>query len=187
MASLRQSSVDPEGAPPLPAAFRLRPAEPIDVPALMLLKHKMLMEERAEISVQGTALDWLHQGFGPAPTYTAHVVENEAAIVVGMVIFNERRIAGWPRPSLYVQDLYVEPEHRRQGIGRALIAQVARDARDRNAAYVELNVREENPARRLYHRTGFEMVPNCLVYVLGGQTLLDLANSAAELLALAGM
>lgn len=153
----------------------------------MLLKHKMLMEERADFGVQGTALDWLHQGFGPAPTYSASVVENEAAIVIGMIIFDERRIAGWSRPSLHVQDLYVEPEYRHRGIGRALLTQVARDARDRNAAFVELNVREENPARRLYDRSGFQVVPHCVVYVLGGQTLLDFANSAIEILALAGM
>lgn len=186
MAVLCPTTDDPSATPALPGVFQIRPTKPGDVPMLMVLKQKMLIEEGVPTGLQGTVLDWLLQGFGPAPSYTAHVAECEGQ-VIGIVIFNERRIAGWARPSIYVQDLYVEPQHRRRGLGRALLAGVAGVARDRDAVYVELNVRSENPARQLYHRTGFEMVPHCLVYVLGGQALLDFANSAAELLMLAGM
>lgn len=52
----------------------------------------------------------------------------------------------------------VRPEHRRRGIGEALIRQLAHDARARGAERIFLEMRENNPAAALYRRVGFEPI-----------------------------
>lgn len=58
--------------------------------------------------------------------------------------------------TLNVHDIAVLPEHRGAGIGRALLDRVEERARERDCARVNLEVLEDNPARRLYERAGFE-------------------------------
>ena len=45
-----------------------------------------------------------------------------------MVIYSERAYTGWHEPALYIQDLFVEHDHRGHGIARALLARAAADA-----------------------------------------------------------
>ena len=61
------------------------------------------------------------------------------------------------RPAVVLNDLYVVPDARQSGIGRALVAAVVRDARRARAAYVSLETARTNArARRLYEAVGFE-------------------------------
>jgi len=55
-----------------------------------------------------------------------------------------------------IHDLAVNPEYRRQGIGEALMVAVEKKAREEKCCKVTLEVREDNPARSLYERNGFE-------------------------------
>jgi GNAT superfamily N-acetyltransferase len=59
------------------------------------------------------------------------------------------------RPLINVHDLFVAPEHRGAGIGRALLDAVSDKARSLSCAKVTLEVYENNPARRLYEAAGF--------------------------------
>jgi GNAT superfamily N-acetyltransferase len=77
-----------------------------------------------------------------------------------------------------VQDVFVLTEHRRSGIGRALLAAAASQATQCGACLVYLNVHGNNPARRLYERTGFEAVPNCVVHCVSGPAMHALAEAA---------
>ncbi|MBO6040156.1 MAG: ribosomal protein S18-alanine N-acetyltransferase [Oscillospiraceae bacterium] len=59
----------------------------------------------------------------------------------------------------YVGDLAVCAEHRREGLGTALVNAMADEAREKALSFLTLEVRESNlPARRLYERCGFEIV-----------------------------
>jgi len=60
--------------------------------------------------------------------------------------------------SMHLFALEVGPEWRDQGVGRALVEQVLAEARRRGLRRVFLEVRVDNPARRLYHRIGFRRV-----------------------------
>lgn len=62
------------------------------------------------------------------------------------------------RPVVGVEDVYVVPSERDQGVGSAMLLHVERWALRRGAARMELHVRRGNRARRLYRRHGFEPV-----------------------------
>jgi len=164
-------------------AYCVRPATPADVPALLHLKRHLAVVENAEFVLRATAHDWLRDGFGAQARFTAFVAEH-AGTMVGMITASERYYTSWAGCTLYIQDIYVEPDWRGHGIGAALLGCVAALALERRAPLVELTVREENPARRLYDRVGFQQVA-CANYVIAGPALADLARSARTSSALA--
>jgi ribosomal protein S18 acetylase RimI-like enzyme len=167
--------------------FRVRAAQPGDIPALMRLKRLLAADENSLHAVRAGATDWLRDGFGPHSGFTAFVAEIEGAkAVVGMATVSRRTITGWNGPVIFLQDLYVEADHRNSGIARALVARVAAFAHDLGSPIVELTVRADNPAQEFYQRNGFTHLPHCLTYVLAGPALEALAARDKDGLALAG-
>ena len=158
------------------AEISVRPATPADVPALLRLKRQLAIMENAEFVLRATAQDWLRDGFGPRARFTAFVAEH-ARVVVGMATASERYYTSWAGCTLYIQDIYVDLEWRGRGIGAALLGCVAALAVERGSPLVELTVREDNPARRLYRRLGFHQV-ECANYVIAGAALTNLAAAA---------
>jgi len=156
-------------------ALRVRAAVPSDVPALFAMKWQLAILERSEAAIRATEHDWLRDGFGPDARFQAYVAEQDLA-VIAMVTVSERYYTGWAGSSLYIQDLFVAPAHRRRGVAGALVARVAARAVERGCPFVELTVRDDNPARKLYRRTGFVPVGQSTAYVLGGTALADLAG-----------
>jgi ribosomal protein S18 acetylase RimI-like enzyme len=137
--------------------FSVRPAVPADVAALLRLKRQLATLENAEFVLRATPQDWLRDGFGPGARFTAFVAE-QASAVVGMVTASERYYTSWAGCTLYIQDIYVESASRGRGIGAALLGCVAMLALERGMPLVELTVRDDNPARKLYGRLGFHQV-----------------------------
>jgi predicted N-acetyltransferase YhbS len=169
------------------AAFLVRAARPADVPALMRLKRLLAEGENSLHAVRATAADWLRDGFGPGAGFTAFVAEDEhAGRVIGMTTCSRRTITGWSGPVVFLQDLFVELQHRKQGIANALVAHVAAYARDLGSPIVELTVHADNPAQAFYQRNGFRHLPHCLTYVLAGPALDTLAEQIDRKLPLAG-
>ena len=171
------------------APFHVRAAMPADVPALMRLKRLLAQGEDSLHAVRATAADWLRDGFGPGAGFAAFVAEakhESSGSVIGMATCSRRIITGWDGPVIFLQDLFVEPDCRRRGVARALMARVAAYARDLGSPIVELTVRANNPARDFYHRNGFAHLPLCLTYVLAGPALASLAEQDGQKLALAG-
>jgi ribosomal protein S18 acetylase RimI-like enzyme len=169
-------------------ACAVRAAIPTDIPALMQLKRLLAEGEDALHAVQASAADWLRDGFGEHAGFSAFVAECGGS-VVGMAICSRRVITGWNGPVLFLQDLFVEPAHRRHGIARALVARVAAYAHEIGSPIVELTVRADNPAQVFYRQNGFIPLPQCLTYVISGPALIALAERDAlnqETLALAG-
>jgi ribosomal protein S18 acetylase RimI-like enzyme len=163
-----------------PIAFLVRPATPADVGSLVRMKKALAVVEKAEYAVRATEQDWLRGGFGPNARFTAFIAEHEGA-GIGMNTCSERYYTGWPEPTIYVVDIFVEPRYRRCGVARALLGQVAALAIARGSPMIELTVREDNPARNLYRRCGFQRVGHCVNYVAGLSTLAKLtADSQAQ-------
>jgi ribosomal protein S18 acetylase RimI-like enzyme len=180
-----------EHRPPPPIPFRVRPAEPADIPALMRLKRLLAADENSLHAVRASATDWLRDGFGPHPGFSAFVAEIESAkesakSVVGMATLSRRTITGWNGSVVFLQDLYVEADYRNSGIARALVARVAAYAHELGSPIVELTVRADNPAQEFYQRNGFTLLPHCLTYVLAGPALEALAERDKDQLALTG-
>jgi GNAT superfamily N-acetyltransferase len=80
------------------------------------------------------------------------------------------------RPGIYLEDLYVRPEFRGAGVGRALLVHIAGLARDRNCGRLEWSVLDWNePAIGFYRRIGASPVSGWTVYRVTGEALEELA------------
>jgi ribosomal protein S18 acetylase RimI-like enzyme len=156
-------------------AYAVRAATPADIPALMQLKHLLAEGEDCLHVVRASAADWLRDGFGEHAGFCAFVAEQDG-VAVGMATCSRRVLTGWNGPVIFLQDLIVEPAHRRRGIARALVARVAAYARELGSPIVELIVRADNPAQVFYRQNGFIPLPQCLTYVVFGPALTALAK-----------
>lgn len=161
------------------APFHIRDATPADIPALMRLKLLLAADENSTHAVRASAADWLRDGFGEHAGFCAFVAELNGA-VFGMATCSRRVITGWNGPVVFLQDLFVEPAHRRRGIAGALMARVAAYACELGSPIVELTVRADNPAQAFYQRNGFSHLPECLTYVIAGPALAGLAARDGE-------
>jgi ribosomal protein S18 acetylase RimI-like enzyme len=80
------------------------------------------------------------------------------------------------RPGIYLEDLYVKPEFRGMGIGRAVLVYLARLAKERNCGRLEWSVLNWNePAIRLYRGIGAVPMDEWTVYRVSGEALEELA------------
>jgi GNAT superfamily N-acetyltransferase len=155
----------------------VRPARPADVPALLAMKRQLAIGEDAECALRATEADWRRDAFGPHARFAAFVAEQDGALV-GMATVSERYYTSWAGCTLYIQDIFVEPAQRGRGIASALLARIGEYALEQGSPLVELTVRDDNPARRLYQGRGFTRVP-CEHYVTGAAALAE-ATAAAE-------
>ena len=117
--------------------YRVRAAQLADIPALMRLKWRLALAEDATLVVRAAADDWLRDGFGADARFVVFVAEIGDAIV-GMATCSDRYVTGWIGPTILLQDLFVDAEHRQRGVARALLAQVVLRARERGSPLVEL-------------------------------------------------
>jgi ribosomal protein S18 acetylase RimI-like enzyme len=155
-------------------AYTIRLAVPDDVPALCDLKWMFAVHEGSTDVVRASVADWRRDMFGPQPHFFALVAEVDGALV-GMATVAEKFSPGWVGPLCSVDDLFVLPEHRRHGLGKALLAHASAEAVRRGSPFIELTVRETNPALQLYSRVGFKRVPGAVTLVLAGDALAALA------------
>jgi ribosomal protein S18 acetylase RimI-like enzyme len=160
--------------------FTIRPARPDDVPAIFVLKWQLALAEGSTHTVRASEADWHRDMFGPQPHFSAIPAEAGGA-VIGMAIIAEHFSPGWNGPLLVLSDFFVVPAQRRRGVGKALLAHAAAHAIERGAPYLELSVRDNNPARRLYRRAGFARVRHGETYVLAGDALTALGGAGASI------
>jgi ribosomal protein S18 acetylase RimI-like enzyme len=154
--------------------FIVRDAVSADIPAIMRLKLELAASDDTACAVRATAADWARDGFGPSAHFTIFLAEC-ARHVVGMGITAERHSPGWVGPITVLFDVCVEPAFRGRGIGTALLARVAAQAKARDSVMVELTVRAGNRAAALYQRLGFIEVKEARNYVLAGTALDEVA------------
>ena len=171
--------------------FVVRAALSTDIPALIRLKRLLAEGENSLHAVNATEAHWLRDGFGPNAGFCAFVAELGGVVVgnsvVGMATCSKRLITGWNGPIVFLQDLFVEVEHRKHGIAQALMARIAAFACEIGSPIVELTVRADNAAAQdFYRKAGCMPLPECLTYVLAGSSLATLAEQDKAPLALAG-
>ncbi len=109
-----------------------------------------------ETDVAGTSEEAvLRHGFGERPLFRVVIAEDRGP--VGMALFFPHFSTWLGRPGVYVQDLFVDEAARGTGLGRRLLAEVARVAgAEWGAAYMGLSVARANEAARgFYARLGF--------------------------------
>jgi len=155
----------------------IRPAVPADVPTIAALIRELAEYERLADQCVATESD-LHSGlFGPRPVAEALIAE-QSADPAGFALFFHNFSTFLARPGIYLEDLYVRPQVRRQGIGRALLQRLATIAVKRNCARLEWAVLNWNqPAIDFYRRLGAVPMNEWTVYRLTGDGLANLARA----------
>ena len=116
-----------------PGPPRIAAATHADVPLILALIRELADYERMSDQVLATEADIERALFGERPCAEA-VIARVADEAVGFALFFQSFSTFVGRPGLYLEDLYVRPAHRGRGIGRRLLAHLARLAVDREAA-----------------------------------------------------
>ena len=150
-------------AEPSPARFSLRAAEPKDLEAIVGLIRELAEFEKLAHLVQVTAETLAPHLFGSRPVAEAVVVDagaTEQQKVVAFALFFPTLSTFLGKPGLYLEDLYVQPAFRQQGIGRALLRHLAMLASQRGCGRFEWSVLDWNePAIRVYENLGAKLLP----------------------------
>jgi GNAT superfamily N-acetyltransferase len=99
--------------------------------------------------------------------------------VLGFALFFHNYSTFLGKPGIYLEDLFVLPEARRRGYGRALLMEVARIAVERGCGRFEWSVLEWNePAIRFYESLGAKRMEGWRIFRVTGEALMKLARSS---------
>jgi GNAT superfamily N-acetyltransferase len=156
--------------------FAIRPALRGDVASIVRLIHGLAEFEKLTHLVQVTPESLAPHLFGDRPVAEALVAER-AGRVVAFALFFTNFSTFLARPGLYLEDLFVEPEARGQGIGQALLEQLARLAAARGCGRFEWSVLDWNEgAIRFYQRMGATVMPDWRICRIAGPALAVFAD-----------
>jgi len=156
--------------------FKIEQAGPDDAPVLLALIKELAAYERLSDQVSASENLLRQTLFGPGSPAEALLLYLSGE-PVGYCLFFHTFSTFLGRPGLYVEDLYVTPRARGQGLGRAALAQAARIAKERGCARLEFAVLDWNePAIKFYRGLGAEALAEWTVYRLTGRALERLAD-----------
>ena len=160
--------------------FTIRPATVADVPIILELIRALATYERAPNEVTATEENLVEVLFGERPAAEVLLAfENETA--VGFAVFLHNFSTWLGRPGLYLEDLFVRPEDRGKGYGRALLIQLANIARNRGCGRMEWAVLDWNePAIEFYHKLGAKPMDDWTVFRLTRDGIAKLADAEAD-------
>ncbi len=155
----------------------IRPAQPDDTPTICGLIRELAEYEKLTHQVVLEEQRVHEHLFGSQPCVEAILAE-EHGQVVGFALFFSNYSTFLGRPGIYLEDLYVKPEHRGAGHGRALLAEVARLAVERDCGRLEWAVLNWNqPSIEFYNRLGGEPLDGWTTYRVAGEALANLGRS----------
>ena len=161
------------------AGPRVRAATVADTGPIVSLVRALARYEKAEHAVEMTEDALRAALFGPQPKVFA-LVADEAGAVVGMAVYFFSFSTWTGRHGLYLEDLFVLPEHRRHGAGRALVAALAARAVAAGCARLEWAVLDWNqPAIDFYGSLGAVAMDEWTTFRLSGASLARLAEEGA--------
>jgi GNAT superfamily N-acetyltransferase len=155
--------------------FVIRPARPQDVPRLLELIGALAEYEKLTHLVVGTETQLRDELFGAQPVIEA-VLAWDGAQALGFALFFHNFSTFLTRRGLYLEDLFVVPEARGRGIGKALIRHGARLAVERGCGRYEWSVLDWNtPAIEFYQSLGAVMLPDWRICRITGEPLQQMA------------
>ena len=157
--------------------FAIRPATAADVPIILELIRALATYERAPNDVTATEDGLSKVLFGKKPAAEVLLAfKNETA--VGFAVFFHNFSTWLGRPGLYLEDLFVRPEDRGKGYGRALLIHLAKIARNRGCGRMEWAVLDWNePAIQFYRKLGAKSMDEWTVFRLKRDGIAKLADA----------
>jgi GNAT superfamily N-acetyltransferase len=155
-----------------------------DVSQILQLIRGLAVYERAPDAVVATESDLLRDGFGPNPYFFCLIAEHDGH-TAGFAFYFYDYSTWLGRPGIYLEDLFVYPEFRGKGIGKALLKSVAAVAMEKGCGRLKWQVLDWNtPAIDFYTAMGAEFMDTWRNVRLEGDALRRLAGrvsaSAAE-------
>ena len=167
-----------------PAPFVLRAAEVRDLAAIVQMIRDLAEFEQLGHLVQVTAEKLRPQLFGEKPAAEALVAElvggGNGGAVIAFALFFTNFSTFLAQPGLYLEDLYVQPEHRGQHIGKALLTRLAALAVERGCGRFEWSVLDWNQnAIRFYETMGATVMPDWRICRVSGVRLAELGALGA--------
>jgi len=157
--------------------FEIRPARVEDVPVILGLIRELATYERAPDEVTATEEQLVDVLFGEKRVAEA-LLAFEGKSPVGFAVFFHNFSTWLGRPGLYLEDLFVKPDKRGKGYGRALLVDLAKIARERVCGRMEWAVLNWNePAIKFYRALGAKPLDQWTVYRLTGDGITRLAES----------
>jgi GNAT superfamily N-acetyltransferase len=158
----------------------IRAATPADIPRILAFIRGLAVYEREPDAVMATEANLLRDGFGPNPFYQCLIADRDGQPAgFALYFFNYSTWLGCP--GLYLEDLYVEPEYRGLGIGKALLQRVAAIAVEKGCQRLQWEVLDWNtPAIEFYRAMGAEFLDEWRNVRIGGEALMRLAGTEAR-------
>ena len=156
--------------------FSIRRARPGDEQGIFALIQALADYEQLRHAVTGSPERLALHLFGARPAAEALVVEADDRLVAFALFFGSYSTF-LTQPGLYLEDIFVLPDQRRRGIGRALLKEVARIATERQCGRLEWSVLDWNAsAIAFYERVGARVLPDWRICRVTGAALSALAK-----------
>jgi len=156
----------------------IRPATPQDARLILEFIRDLAEYERAPDAAVATESDLLRDGFGPNPKFHCVIAEWEGA-PAGFAFYFYNYSTWQGRPGLYLEDLFVRPQYREKGIGKALLIHLAQVAVRENCGRFQWQVLDWNtPAIQFYESLGARKLTEWLTMRVEGEDIEKLAQQS---------
>jgi GNAT superfamily N-acetyltransferase len=161
----------------------IRPAQPEDTTAIFQLIQALAEYEKLAHLVTGSASQLMSDLFGANPgigAVVAEVQDDSGQQVVGFALYFYNYSTFLTQRGMYLEDLFVLPEFRGAGTGKALLTEVARIAVKAGCGRFEWSVLDWNaPSIAFYQRMGADVLPDWRICRVTGEALVQMASSAS--------
>ena len=157
--------------------LNLRPAQPADAPLILAFIRELAEYEKEPAAAVATEEALLRDGFGPQPYFQCLIAEWDGK-PAGFALYFFQYSTWEGRPALYLEDLFVRPEFRKNGIGRAFFTRLAQIAVEKHCTRFQWEVLDWNqPAIDFYESLGAKVLREWLNMRMTGAALKRLAGA----------
>ncbi len=156
--------------------FTIRPANPDDVADLFGLIKALAEYEKLSHRVTGNVDSLQEHLFGTRP-YAEAIVAEADSLIVGFALFFPNYSTFLTKPGIYLEDVFVLPAYRSQGIGKALLIYLGKLALERDVGRLEWSVLDWNQSAIDFYQTmGAKVLPDWRICRVTGDALQNLAT-----------
>nr|WP_199336615.1 GNAT family N-acetyltransferase [Oscillatoria sp. FACHB-1407] len=160
------------------STLTIRPATSADAEVLFHLIQALAEYEKLSHAVTGNAALLATDLSGDRPACEAILAEHEGN-PIGFALFFSNYSTFLTKPGIYLEDLFVLPEYRGQGVGKALLAHLAKLAQARDCGRLEWSVLDWNePAIAFYRRIGATLMEEWRICRVTGEAIAVLASQS---------
>lgn len=156
--------------------LEIREANESDVPQIAKFIRDLANYEKLEHLVVATEAQLQETLFGSSP-YAEVIIAEDDGTPAGFALFFHNYSTFLAQPGIYLEDLFVKPEYRGRGYGKALLARLAQIARERNCGRIEWAVLDWNePSIAFYKSLGARRMDEWHTFRLTGEELVKLGE-----------